>query len=104
MFNLIDLIQIKTSRPREEVENILTSLTTVLTEYLEKGSTIYWPGLCRLTFKKKAATKKQASLWKEYPYLAEGDKLRVIPENNLVDIKVTGPIAKIKPKRDEPNE
>jgi nucleoid DNA-binding protein len=87
MFNLVDLVQIKTKRKREDVEEILNAAINVTKETLEKGNDVYWVGLCRFTYKQKAKTKAQAKEWTEFPYLAEGDKVRFISELDGVEGK-----------------
>lgn len=87
MFNLVDLVQIKTKRKREEVEEILNAAIQVTNETLLKGSDVYWIGLGRFTFKQKAKTKTQAKEWTEFPYLAEGDKVRFVSETDGIEAK-----------------
>ena len=64
-------------------------------EYVEEGYDVYWFGLCRFSWKKRAKTKKEATKWTEFPYMAEGPKLRFVPEDNL-DIDAKGEVLKIK--------
>ena len=87
MYNLVDLVQIKTKRKREEVEEILNAAINVTKETLEKGNDVYWVGLCRFTYKQKAKTKAQAKEWTEFPYLAEGDKVRLISDIDGIEGK-----------------
>lgn len=87
MYNLVDLVQIKTKRKREEVEEILNAAINVTKETLEKGNDVYWVGLCRFTYKQKAKTKAQAKEWTEFPYLAEGNKVRLISDIDGVEGK-----------------
>jgi hypothetical protein len=87
MFNLIDLVQMKTKRKREDVEEILTAAINVTKENLVKGNDVYWIGLCRFTYKQKAKTKIQAKEWTEFPYLAEGVKTRCVTEDSSIEAK-----------------
>ena len=87
MYSLVDLVQIKTKRKREDVEEILNAAIDATKETLEKGSDVYWIGLCRFTYKQKAKTKAQAKEWTEFPYLAEGDKVRFVSDIDGVDAK-----------------
>jgi nucleoid DNA-binding protein len=101
MYNLIDIVQLKTGEKRETVEKILNSLSVHMIEYLKEGHDIYWVGLCKLTWKQKAKTKKQAKEWTEYPYLAEGDKLRCLPLPGLEELDIKGPIMKVSKGEDD---
>lgn len=87
MFNLIDLVQLKTKRKREDIEEILSAAINVTKENLSNGNDVYWIGLCRFTYKQKAKTIKQAKEWTEFPYLAEGEKVRAVSEIENVEIK-----------------
>jgi nucleoid DNA-binding protein len=103
MYSLVDLVLLKDrSLKREEVQKILTLTTETIKEKLNEGATISWIDLCTFTWKKKAATKKQAAQWKEFPYLAEGEKLRVIPDDSADGLVVKGGVAKL--KRELPDE
>ena len=93
MFNIIDLVQMKTKRKREDVEEILSAAIAATTENLTKGNDVYWIGLCKFTYKQKAKTLKQAKEWTEFPYLAEGSVVRAVPEIENVEIK--GSVTKI---------
>lgn len=87
MFNLIDLVQIKTKRSREDVEEILSAAINVTKENLSKGNDVYWIGLCKFTYKQKAKTKVQAKEWTEFPYLAVGEKVRAVADDEGVEVK-----------------
>lgn len=101
MFNLVDLISMKHPEyRRDDIENILTAATNIVIENLDQGKGVQWIGLGTFTWKKKATTKKQAAAWKEYPYLAEGDKARFVPEEE--GIKLVGEVSRI--KRELPGE
>lgn len=106
MYSLVDLVLLKDrSLKREEVQRILTLTTETIKEKLEEGATISWVDLCTFTWKKKATTKKQAAQWKEFPYLAEGDKVRVVPADNADGLVAKGGVAKLKRELpDEPNK
>jgi hypothetical protein len=80
MYNLLDLVQLDLNKKkekidRETIEKILSSAISVTRETAAQGNDVYWVGLCRFTWKKKATTKKAAAHWKEFPYEAEGDNL-----------------------------
>jgi len=96
MYNIIDLIQLKTNIDRETIEEVLTTAVDVTKESVKNGNDVYWVGLCRFTWKQKAKTKKQAKEWTEYPYLAEGEKLRCVPIDELDGLSAKGNILKIK--------
>lgn len=96
MFNLIDIVQIKTKKDRKEIEEILTAAIDTTKEAVQEGKDVYWIGLCRFTWKKKATTKKAAKEWTEYPYLAEGDKVRCVPVEEIDGLKFKGELARIK--------
>lgn len=101
MYNLIDIVQLKTEKPREEIEEILTAAITGTQEALKEGNDVYWVGLCRFTWKQKAKTKKQAKEWTEHPYLAEGDKLRCVPIENIEGLGAKGQVLKMKREKNE---
>lgn len=101
MFNLIDIVQLKTKRKREDVEEILTAAIDATKESIQEGNDVYWVGLCRFTFKKKAKTKKEAKLWTESPYLAESEKLRCVPVAEIEGLAAKGKVLKIKKELDE---
>jgi nucleoid DNA-binding protein len=101
MFNLIDLVQLKTKKKREDIEEILTAAIDSTKESVQEGNDVYWVGLCKFTWKQKAKTKKQAKEWTEYPYLAEGDKLRCVPLEELDGLNAKGKIFKIQKDEDE---
>lgn len=101
MYNLVDIVQLKTGKPREEVEEILTAAIDSTKEYVQQGDDVYWIGLCRFTWKEKAKTKKAAKEWTEHPYLAEGDKLRCVPIEEIEGLKARGKVLKIKKEQDE---
>ena len=105
MYSLVDLVLLKDrSLRREEVQKILTLTTETIKEKLHEGATISWVDLCTFTWKKKATTKKQAAQWKEFPYLAEGEKVRVIPDDSIDGLNAKGGVAKLKRELpDEPN-
>ena len=99
MYNLLDLVQLNLNKKskkidRETVEAVLSSAIEVTTETASKGSDVFWIGLGRFTWKKKATTKKAAAHWKEFPYEAEGDKLRFVPIDNLEQLDIKGKILK----------
>lgn len=85
---------------RDDIENILTAATNIVIETLDEGKGVQWIGLGTFTWKKKATTKKQATLWQEYPYLAEGEKARFVPEQD--GIKLIGDVSR--KKRELPGE
>lgn len=95
MFNLIDLVQMKTKQKREDIEVILSAAITSTKESLELGNDVYWMGLCKFTYKQKAKTKKQAQEWSEHPYLAEGDKVRCVPDPGIEEMEAKGGVIKI---------
>lgn len=102
MYSLPDLILMKDrSLKRDEVEKILTLATETIKEKLTDGASICWIGLCTFTWKKKATTKKQAQQWKEFPYLAEGEKVRVVPDDSIDGLSAKGGVAKMKRSLDE---
>jgi hypothetical protein len=99
MYNLLDLVQLDLNKKkekidRETIEKILSSAISVTRETAAQGNDVYWVGLCRFTWKKKATTKKAAAHWKEFPYEAEGDKLRFVPVAELQDLDAKGQIFK----------
>ena len=96
MFNLVDLVQMKTKKSREEVEEILTAAVDVTKENLEQGNDVYWVGLCKFTWKKKAPSKKTAKTWAEHPYLAENEKVRVVPDDEEERVDAKGGVVKLK--------
>ena len=96
MYNLVDLVQLKTKKPREEVEEILSAAIQITKENLEQGNDVYWVGLCKFTWKKKAPSKKTAKTWAEYPYLAEGDKVRVVPDDEEERVDAKGGVTRMK--------
>lgn len=84
MNSLVDLILIKDrSVRRNDVEKILSLATEVVKEQVKAGGAVFWAGLCTFTWKKKADTKKEAKEWAEFPYLADGDKPRCIPDKDI---------------------
>ena len=101
MYNLIDIVQLKTKKKREEVEEILTAAIESTKEYLQEGNDVYWVGLCRFTWKEKAKTKKQAKEWTEYPYLATGDKVRCVAEEETDGLTAKGKVLKLEKVKDE---
>ena len=95
MFNLLDIVQLKTKKKREDIEEILTAAIEGTKECLQDGNDVYWIDLCRVTWKQKAKTKKQAKEWTEYPYLAEGDKIRCVPTTEL-EVSALGVVTRMK--------
>lgn len=96
IYNLTDLVLIKdSSLKREDVQKTLSIVTDAIKENLFEGRVVHWDGLCTFTWKKKATTKKAAKEWTEYPYLAEGEKVRVVPEDG-VEMNAKGGVAKAK--------
>lgn len=95
MYNLVDLILIKNPEyKRDDIETILSQATHIIHENLQEGKGVQWVGLGTFTWKKKAPTKKKAAEWKEYPYLAEGEKARFVPEDD--QIKMNGEVTRMK--------
>lgn len=91
MFNLVDLILVKdSSLKRETIDRVLSQASDVIIEALDEGKIVGWSGLGTFTWKKKATSKKKAEEWKEFPYLAEGNKVRFVPEQD--GIKISGGI------------
>jgi len=78
MYNLVDIVHLKTGKHREDITDILTSAMEVTKEYMNEGHDVLWANFCLFTQKKKAKTKKEAKEWTEFPYLALGDKARCI--------------------------
>ena len=103
MFNLVDLVQMKTKIKREQVEEILAAAIEATTENLKEGNDVYWIGLGRFTYKQKAKTKAQAKEWTEYPYMAEGDKVRFVPEAHADGTSVKGSVLKIHKETSDEN-
>ena len=106
MLNLLDIIQLKLNKQkkkidREIIEEVMTAAIEGTKEYLAEGNDVYWVGLCKFTWKEKAKTKKQAKEWTEYPYLAEGDKLRCLPLDELEGLAAKGQLFKMEKKKDE---
>lgn len=102
MYNLLDMIQLKTKNrkiPRETIQEVLDAATESILESVEAGNDVHWVGLCKFTYKKKAKTKKEAQNWTEHPYLAEGDKLRFVSEKEGLDAK--GGVTKLKKEKVE---
>jgi hypothetical protein len=97
MFSLVDLVLLRDRNlERSEVEKILTITTEVIKEKLLEGTSVLWVGLCTFTFKKKATTKKAAKEWQEFPYLAEGEKVRCVPDVSVDGLTAKGGVIKIK--------
>ncbi len=95
MYSLVDLILLKDrSIKRSDADKVLTLATEVIKEKIQAGSSVLWAGLCTFTWKKKATTKKQAARWKEFPYEADGEKVRCIPEEDGIEAK--GPLLRTK--------
>lgn len=91
MLNLVDLISVKAPElKREDIEKILSMASTTIVGALDEGKIVGWSGLGTFTWKKKATSKKKADEWKEFPYLAEGNKVRFVPDNE--GIKISGGI------------
>ena len=103
MFNLVDLVQMKTKAKREDIEHILNAAIQATNENLKEGNDVYWIGLGRFTYKQKAKTKKQAQQWTEYPYMAEGDKVRFVPEPDSDGTSVKGSVLKIEKETQDEN-
>lgn len=103
MYNLVDLILLKHPEfRRDDIEKILTAATHQVVETLDEGKGVQWIGLGTFTWKKKATTKKVAKHWQEYPYLAEGEKARFVPDNELDGVKLQGTVSRM--KRELPGE
>lgn len=97
MHSLIDLLLIKNKNlRRDQIEEVLSSLNEVLKENLKDGNSVIWTGLGTFTWKKKAESKKQAELWKEFPYEAEGEKVRFLPDSTIDGLSIKGEVLKIK--------
>lgn len=106
MYNLLDIVQLRLNKEkkkidRETIQDVLTAAIEGTKQYLAEGFDVYWIGLCKFTWKEKAKTKKQAKEWSEYPYLAEGDKLRCIPLDELEGMAAKGQLFKMEKKKDE---
>lgn len=101
MYNLVDLVQLDTEADRETVEKILSSAVNCTVKNLEEGNDVYWVGLCRFTWKKKAPSKKKAQEWKEYPYLADGDKVRCVPVEELDQLDAKDGVTRMKRNLEE---
>ena len=85
IYNLTDMILLKNPHiKRETVNEVLTAVNNTIIETVKENKSIVWSGLCTFTWKKKAKTKKEAQEWCEFPYKADGDKLRILPNNNIV--------------------
>jgi hypothetical protein len=105
MFSLVDLILLRdNSLDRTEVEKILTLATEIIKERLLEGSSVLWVGLCTFTYKKKATTKKAAKEWQEFPYLAEGDKVRIVADSSIDGLTAKGGVAKLKKEKKDDTE
>ena len=105
MFNLVDLILMKDqSLKRDNVEEVLTLATDVIKQALTEGKNIMWSDLCTFTWKQKAKTKKAAQEWTEFPYMAEGPKVRVVPDASIDGLKANGGVARMKRELGENNE
>ena len=104
MHDLVDLILLKDrSLERETVRKILSMTGETIKENLLEGKSVVWVDLCKFTWKQKAKTKKAAQEWTEFPYMAEGTKVRVIPDNiELEGLKASEGVTKM--KRDLPQE
>jgi nucleoid DNA-binding protein len=99
MLNLLDIVQLKLNKDkkkidRETIEEVLSAAIEETKNYAKQGHDIYWIGLCKFTWKQKAKTKKEAKEWTEHPYLAEGEKLRFLPLNELDEMEAKGQIFK----------
>lgn len=99
MFNLLDIVQLKTGKSREDVEEILTAAIEGTKESLQDGNDVYWVNLCRFTWKQKAKTKKAAKEWTEHPYLAEGEKIRCVPTTDL-EVSALGVVTRMKKEQE----
>ena len=105
MYNLLDLVQLELNKKnqkidRQTVEAVLSTAIEVTKETAAQGNDVFWVGLCKFTWKKKATTKKAAAHWKEFPYEADGDKLRIVPLAELEELDAKGLIF----KTEKPNE
>lgn len=99
MYNLLDLVQLDLNKKkkkidRETIETVLSSAISVTKDTASQGNDVFWVGLCRFTWKKKATTKKAAAHWKEFPYEADGEKLRCVPVEELDQLDAKGLIFK----------
>lgn len=99
MYNLLDLVQLQLNKnkqkvDRQTIETILSTAIEVTKKTAEEGNDVFWVGLCKFTWKKKATTKKAAAHWKEFPYEADGDKLRIVPLAELKELDAKGLIFK----------
>lgn len=99
MFNLLDLVQLQLNKnnqkiDRQTVEAVLSTAIEVTKNTTAEGNDVFWIGLCRFTWKKKATTKKAAAHWKEFPYEADGDKLRMVPVPELEQLDAKGLVFK----------
>lgn len=58
MKNVIDLVHLKTGIDRDIVARVVTATLDLTKETLKEGAEVYWPGLCKFTWKKTAKGKK----------------------------------------------
>lgn len=79
IYNSIDLILLKDpSLNRKEVEKYFSIFVNTIVSEVKSGKSVVIPGMCTFTWKQKAKTKTAAKEWTEFPYLAEGNKVRLI--------------------------
>ena len=97
MYSLVDLVLLRDrTLKRADVEKILTLTGETIKDKVQEGATVAWVGLCTFTYKKAPKTKKEAKAFEENPELAEGDKLRVIPDESIEKLQVKGEVTKLK--------
>ncbi len=58
MKNIIDLVHLKTKINRDTVASVVTETLGLTKEALMQGSEVYWPGLCKFTWKKTTKGRK----------------------------------------------
>ena len=91
VYNAVDLVLLKDpTLSRNEVEKYFSLFVNTIVSEVKAEKSVVIPGLCTFTWKQKAKTKKAAKEWTEYPYMAEGDKVRLVDNANAEDGEISG--------------
>lgn len=104
VYNAVDSILLRDpTLNRSDVERYFSLFVNTIIEEVKVGKSVVIPGLCTFTWKLKAKTKKDAKLWTEHPYMAEGDKVRLVDNANSEDgeIKGKGALTRLKKEKNE---
>ena len=104
VYNAIDLVLLKDpTLDRDEVKRYFSLFVNTIVDEVKAERSVVIPGLCTFTWKQKAKTKKDAKLWTEHPYMAEGDKVRLVDAANdeEIEIKGKGALTRLKKEKKE---